>query len=134
MGKIRYNKYEKKILFGLNLIRVLCAIGIVLNLVLPLVEKPKFTIFFLTQFLAIGVIYVYSLINVVGNQNTPILATFFVRAMQGLIFIGWRHDISWVSMGVLILIDMLLIILLVLDKGNYEYVFIQAGKDEFYDV
>jgi hypothetical protein len=112
----------------------LCAIGIVLNLVLPFVEKNKFTFFFLTQFLAIGVIYVYALVNVVGNQNVPIVATFFVRIVQALIFIGWSHDISWTSMGVLVFVDILLILLLVLDKGNYEYVFVQASKDEFLDV
>ena len=120
-------------MFSVKLIRSLCGIAIALNIILPIMDKPKFTIFIISQIVAILLIHVYALMNVTGAQSTPIVATFVVRALQSLVFIAWRQDMTWISMGILVFIDILLIVLLILDKSNYEYVFLEEVEDEFSD-
>ena len=134
MSNGKLNKYEKKIMLGLTLIRVLCGVGIVLNIVLPLVDNLKFNAFLVSQILPIAFIYIYSLVNVVGYQGVPIIQTFIIRFLQSLIFVLWAGDISWVTFGVLVFVDVLLCMLLTLDKGSYEYVYIKASDDEFMDI
>ena len=126
-------KYEKKIMLNLNIITFMCVVSSILNIALPIFDNPQFTFFIISQFFAIGGIYVYGWINSRRNQGIPLSVAFIVRGLQALIFVFWRNDVTWTSFGVLVFMDVLLIVLLVLDKANYKYTVIKYEDDEFFD-
>lgn len=129
----KLNKYERRIMLNLHIITFLCIVSSILNLVLPWLERSKISIFLLSQLIAIGGIYIYGWVNSRGSQGVPISTTFIIRGLQAFIFVFWRKDISWISFGVLVFLDILLILLLVLDKSNYKYTIIRREDDEFFD-
>ena len=100
-------------LLNLHVITFLCIISFLLNISLPIIEKPKFTIFLITQFLVLGTVYIYGWVNSRNAQHIPISVAFLLRILQAFIFVFWRKDITWVSFGVLCFLDILFLLLLV---------------------
>ncbi len=120
-------------LLNLHVITFLCIISFLLNISLPIIEKPKFTIFLITQFLVLGTVYIYGWVNSRNAQHIPISVAFLLRILQAFIFVFWRKDITWVSFGVLCFLDILFLLLLVLDKSTYKYEYHTVEEDEFFN-
>lgn len=119
-------------MLNLHIITFLCIVSCLLNIMIPILENTKFTFFLLSQVAAIGGVYVYGWVSSRNTQSIPLAADFIIRALQALIFIYWRKDLSWISFGVLIFLDCLFLLLLVLDKSSYKYEYITRENDEFF--
>lgn len=129
----RRNKYERKMMMNLHLITFLCLVASVLNIALPVMERSGLSIFMLSQLGAIGGIYAFGWISARNAQTIPITVTFILRGLQAVIFIFWRNDLSWAAFGVLVFLDILLMIVLAIDKSNYKYTVVTREDDEFFD-
>ncbi len=129
----KLNKYEKKIMLNLHIITFLCILSSLLNFILPFVEKPKFTLFLLSQIIVISAVYIYGWVSSRTVQIIPIIPTFIIRALQALIFVVWRQDMTFLGFGILLFFDILYLAVLGIDKANYYYDFGTKKDDEFFD-
>lgn len=127
----KLNKYEKRIMLNLHVITFVCIIAISLNIILPLMENYKLTLFLVSQVIPICAIYIYGWVNSRNAQNIPIAVTFIIRSLQALIFIYWKQNISWSYFNIILFFDVLLIVILVLDKSNYRYEYVSKEDNEF---
>lgn len=130
----KLNRYEKRMMLNLHIITLLCVIAIALNFILPWNEYPKINLFLISQIIPVFAIYVYGWLNSRNAQNIPIAATFIIRSLQALIFIYWKGYVSWSTFNVILFFDLLLIVILVLDKSNYKYEYVSKEDDEFSEV
>jgi hypothetical protein len=133
MVKRKLDKFEKRIMLNLHVVSFLCLLASVLQIVLPLAEKQKFTFLLLSQIVAIAASYVNGWINARGAQILPIVPAFIIRGVQFLLFVVWARDLSYLSFGILLFFDGLLIALLAIDKAMYRYEVVAVENDEFYD-
>ena len=117
------NKYEKALLFNLKVIKVLFAINVIINLFTPVYSDGCLGIKSLLQW----IIIIINFIGVIGsmgyfNQHIPTLEWGVVRIFQVLwhVFIS-STGMNWVFFFIQLLSDLLLTIMLFMDKSNFKY-------------
>lgn len=124
--KVKYTKAEKAMLRNLTRVKVVTIIGILLNLLLPVMSnRSGFQCF--TQWILV-ICYIIALINAIGwqgwtTQYIPLLPMGIVRIFQ----IVYHFFISSVSINftffaIVFIYDSVYILMLLLMKSSYEFV------------
>lgn len=141
------NRYEKSILFKLNVAKVLYVIVAIVNLAMPLYNDLKWT-FSIFQ-LIVCVIWLFGMLAAIGifctntheikgdvviyEQNTSpvIIALGICRIIEAFYYYVFHQDeINWIAYGILIFIDLFYLIFILIDKANYEYARQLVDTDE----
>ena len=113
--------YQKKMLRTLTRMKVLCIVGIIINLLIHPVDK--LLCFDVTAgAIVMIVLWVYGLINGLGilPQNIPVMMMGFTRLIQ-FGFDYWRYKVNWVAVSILLGTDLVWLIYLLAHKSKYEY-------------
>lgn len=142
--------YSRRILFVSNLIKVLTVVVCVVNLFMPLYDNFvwKFSVF---QLFAVFV-WIYAGLTATGyfcknqhiekngmilyeqNLSLPVILLGLNRIAESLYYFLFRRSrIDWPMYGILILLDVLVFIVLFVDKMNYGYAKEITTREEFVD-
>lgn len=117
------NRYEKNLMVNITIMKVLYVVTLFINLLVPVKRN---TIFYVSVFqIVVVIVWFFGLLGGMGffDQRTPILPIGIIRFIEiiyyGVIRAGF---ISWISIGVYIIFDIIFVAFLFFDKANYEYV------------
>lgn len=117
------NKYEKSLLFNLYMIKICFGIVVAINLLFPVYTDGELGFHSLFQWIVVGV-YISGLLNALGyfNQRIPLLELGITRIAQVLFHVVISSTgINWIFYFIILIGDLLFIMLLLMDKNNYEY-------------
>lgn len=124
--KVRYSRAEKSLLKNLTIVKIVTVIGIILNLILPIMSSHLGLQCF-TQWIIV-VCYIIALINATGwqgwtTQYIPLLPIGLIRIFQVLfhLFIS-STPINYTFFVIVVIYDSVYILLLLLMKSSYEFV------------
>lgn len=120
----KLKKYEKDMLYSLNVIKF-CALVIgIMNLAFPIYSDGTIGLFSPFQWLIV-IILIEGVLNAVGlfNQHVPFVEFFIVRFIQmGVHIFVSDIQINWIPYVVLLVLDWIYLFLLLKDKSHYEYI------------
>lgn len=118
------NKYEKMVMSGLYTITTIFVILIVANLFIPILNPLRCGYGTLFTYIVIAV-HSYGLFQAwgFGRQAVPIAQVLLTRILEiGYYSFISKASIIWLSFLIVASLDVLLIILELNDRNNYEYV------------
>jgi hypothetical protein len=123
-NKSKYNKYEKSLMFNVELMKIIFYVLAALNLLLPLFQPISLGITSAFQWFIIAA-HAYGLAHGLGvfeGQKTPIIQVGLLRIVE----VAWYRYISgshinWLIFVVLLFVDVLFVAVLLLDKNTYAY-------------
>lgn len=117
------NKYEKRVMAGLDRIVAMWFVLVLLNFAIPIrVSGAEYKSIF--SYIIIG-IHLYGVLQACGfgNQTTPLAQILLCRIVELFCYIVIFHTtIRWVMFGVVLFADAVMIALEMYDRHQYEYV------------
>lgn len=116
------SEQQRKMLATLKRMKLLCAVGVIANVLLHPSGTPVGVRFSIAQTIMI-IIWLYGLINGLGylNQNVPLFQIGIVRGGQ-IAYLMLRHSsISLPSAVALVVLDVVWVVYLLSHKAKYYY-------------